>query len=92
MGQGPPPGATITFHVLVPPGSTVTWIKAFADLGPPTNARVGEMIPVGSLSVGDWIPMLVALSPAAGTVRYIGVQFNVAAPWAGSVFIDSVDW
>jgi hypothetical protein len=88
----PPPGATITFHVLVPPGSTVTWIKAFADLGPPTNARVGEMIPVGSLSVGDWIPLQVALSPAAGTVRYIGVQFNVAAPWAGSVFIDSVDW
>ena len=87
-----PAGATITFHVFVPSGSTIAWLEPYALQGPPSNLRTGAMITVADLSIGNWTTLTVDVPANAGPLRAIGVRFNVTAPWVGTVYIDSIDW
>jgi hypothetical protein len=87
-----PPGATVTFHVLVPAGSTVTWVQPYVEQGPPSNLLTGKMVPIGQLSIDAWNTLTVAVPANAAPLQALGVRFNVSAPWRGTVYVDSVDW
>jgi hypothetical protein len=87
-----PPGATVTFHVMVPTGSTITWVEPYVQQGPPTDLLTGRMVPIGQLSIDQWNTLTVAVPLDASPLQALGVRFNVSAPWRGAVYIDSVDW
>jgi len=87
-----PPGATVTFHVLVPAGSTVSWVEPYVQQGPPSDLLTGTMVPIGQLSIDAWNTLTVGVPARASPLQVLGVRFNVSGPWRGAVYIDSVDW
>jgi hypothetical protein len=87
-----PAGATVTFHVFVPEGALISWVEPYALQGSPSDVRTEQRYPVAMLSVGTWSTLILRIPTNADPIRVVGVEFNVTAPWAGTVYIDSVDW
>ena len=84
-------GATVTFHVLVPQGAAIDWIQPYVREGAPDYRWTGTVVDT-TKSTGAWYTVTVVVPKDAVPIEALGVQFHVSAAWAGSIFIDSVNW
>jgi hypothetical protein len=85
-----PAGATVTFHVWVPSGTNLAWIKPFAT---GLNGQLaGPQIPMGSVQTNAWNTLHLTVPSVAWKTALLGVQFGSSAPWSGTCFIDAVGW
>jgi hypothetical protein len=89
-----PAGATVTFHLWIPLGSTLSWVQPFVQQGEAGGwAFTGNWKSLGSLSLGAWNTLTVKVPENAVTpLNKLGVQYNATVPWTGMVYIDSVSW
>ena len=82
-----PVGTTITFHVFLPQGALFNWIQPYVQY---STGFIGNY--VGAPVTGSWITVTVVVPTQAVTITQIGVQFNTAGAWNGTVYVDSVNF
>ena len=89
-----PAGKTLTFHVWIPSGSTITAIQPFVQQGATGNwTWTGSYTTIGSLTTNAWNTITVKVPSTAVTPLFqAGVQFFTSGAWNGSCYVDSVGW
>ncbi len=89
-----PAGATVTFHIWIPSGSTLTSIQPFVQQGAGGNwTWTGNWQPIASLAAGAWNTLTVTVPATAATpLSQLGVQFQTNGVWTGVCYVDSVGW
>ncbi len=84
-----PAGATITLHVWIPGGSTVTGINL--NLQDYNWNFSGSNY--GSLSSDAWNTLTLTVPVNDTTpLQRLDIQFTTSAAWTGTVYIDSIQW
>ena len=89
-----PAGATVTFHVFIPSGTTVSAVQPFAAQGAQGSwAWTGNWQATSSLKTGAWNTITVVVPANAITPLYqLGVQIQTSGASKSTVYIDSVAW
>jgi hypothetical protein len=89
-----PAGATLTFHVWIPAGSTLTAIQPYALQGAAGAwTWTGSWRATTSLQAGNWNTITVAVPPNAAALAELGVVFTLSGPSTGAAaYVDSVTW
>ncbi len=89
-----PAGVTVTFHVWVPSGSTLTGVNPFAQESAAGGwAWHDNWYDIGSLTLNAWNTVTVDVPSGAVTPLFqLGVFFAVGSSWSGAVYVDSVSW
>ncbi len=89
-----PPGATVTFHVFIPSGTTVSSVQPFAEQGAQGNwAWAGNWQATTSLKTGAWNTITLPIPAGAVTPLYeLGVQIATSGASTSTVYVDSVTW
>ena len=84
-----PVGATITFHIWIPVGSTITAINPYLQ----DYNWNWSGTSYGSLATNAWNTITLTV-PANDTtpLQRLDIQFTTNAAWTGNVYIDSIDW
>lgn len=89
-----PAGATVTFHVWIPTGSTLTAVQPYALQGAAGGwAWSGSWRSVSTLQTGNWNTITVSVPTNAAALAELGVVFTVSGAANGaSAFIDSISY
>jgi hypothetical protein len=89
-----PAGATVTFHVWVPVGSTLTAVQPYALQGAAGGwAWAGSWRAASSLQVGNWNTITVTVPSNAAALAELGVVFSLSGASGGAAaYVDSVTW
>jgi hypothetical protein len=89
-----PAGATVTFHVWVPVGSTLSAIQPYALQGAAGGwAWTGSWRAASSLQAGNWNTITVAVPSNAAALAELGVMFTLSGASGGAAaYVDSVTW
>ena len=89
-----PAGATVTFHVWVPAGSTLSAIQPYALQGAAGGwAWTGSWRAASSLQAGNWNTITVAVPSNAAALAELGVMFTLSGASGGAAaYVDSVTW
>lgn len=86
-----PGPARVSFRIFVPAGARLSWIQPFVQRGPAENyAWIGAWTRIGAFAPNTWTTITVDVPPDARTFSSLGVQFETAGSFRGSVFIDDV--
>lgn len=86
-----PLGATLTFHVWLPPGASLSSIQPY--IMDANYVWSGEWIAVEDLVFGCWNTIQVPVPSTFVTPLFqMGVQFLATAGYTGIAYIDSVSW
>ncbi len=88
------PGATVTFHVLIPTGCGLTSIQPYV-LQNSTGGWTwtGTYTALSNIKEGTWNTITVTVPANASTLYSLGVQFNSGTTkWSGVCYIDSVSY
>lgn len=87
-------GKTVTFHVWVPAGSTITSVQPFVQQpAAGQNLITSTTVPVANIATNAWNTITVNVPPNAVTpLASLGVQFTTSAAWTGTCYIDAVGW
>lgn len=85
-----PPGATVTFHVLVPSAAQLNFVQPYVlnDV----SKFVGAFTLAGSLKRDGWTTITLVVPATETNVTRLGVQFASSGAWTGTVYVDSIDW
>ncbi len=85
-----PAGVTVTFHVWIPSGSTVTAIKPWVR---EANDGNWDGNWVGTFNTNAWTTVTLDVPTNAVTpLDFLGVEFEVSGAWSGTVYMDSISW
>jgi hypothetical protein len=87
-----PAGATITFHLFVPAGSTIDWVQPYVQEGAPNFVWTGAYTLAAGLTAGAWNTITLKVPTSSAAISWIGTQFNVTATWTGTVYLDAINW
>jgi len=89
-----PRGATVTFRVWVPSGSSITALQPFALEGAAAGWRyTGRWTGIGSLTPNAWNTVTVTLPSESTTpLSQLGVEFTTTGSWTGTVYLDGISW
>jgi hypothetical protein len=89
-----PAGATVTFHVWVPVGSTLSAVQPYALQGAAGGwAWAGSWRAASSLQLGNWNTITVTVPSNAGALAELGVVFSLSGASGGAAaYVDSVTW
>ncbi len=89
-----PAGATVTFHVWIPAGSTLSAIQPYALQGAAGGwAWSGSWRNASSLQAGNWNTISVSVPANASPLAELGVVFTLSAPSSGAAaYIDSITY
>ncbi|HLP78726.1 MAG TPA: cellulase family glycosylhydrolase, partial [Candidatus Paceibacterota bacterium] len=83
------PGATITFRVWIPSGSTITTLQPYLM----DQNWTWSSSWYGSFTPNAWNTITLTVpSSAASPLNVLGVQFITSGAWTGTCYIDSVSW
>lgn len=87
-------GATVTFHVWVPAGSTLTAVQPYVLQGAAGGwAWTGSWRAASSLQAGNWNTITVAVPSNAAALAELGVMFTLSGNSGGAAaYVDSVTW
>jgi hypothetical protein len=89
----PQAGQTVQFRVYVPTGSAISAVQAFVKEGASGNWRwTGNYKPVSQLTAGAWSSIPVTVPADAQPLDSLGVEFTTNAAWAGTAYVDAVEW
>jgi hypothetical protein len=91
---GPGRGATVTFHVWIPAGSTLVSVQPYLLENASTGWKwTGNWQPIAHLKANAWNTITVKVpSTAKLPLSQLGVEFATSDVWTGSVYVDSVTW
>ena len=89
-----PAGKTVTFHVWIPAGSTLTAIQPYALQGAAGGwAWTGSWRAASSLQAGNWNTITVAVPANAAALAELGVMFTLSGASGGAAaYVDSITW
>jgi hypothetical protein len=89
-----PAGATVTFHVWIPAGSTLTAVQPYVLQGAAGAwAWTGSWRAASSLQAGNWNTITVAVPANAAALAEAGVMFTLSGASNGAAaYVDSVTW
>lgn len=89
-----PAGATLTFHVWIPSGSTLSAVQPYALQGAAGGwAWTGTWRSASSLQAGAWNTLTVAVPANAAALAEVGVLFSLSGASGGAAaFVDSVSY
>lgn len=86
-----PAGATVTFRIWIPSGSTLTAVQPYVLQGAAGNwAWTGTYRSIGQLSAGSWNTLSVQVPAGAAALAELGVMFSRSAGTATAAYVDSV--
>jgi hypothetical protein len=87
------PGRTVTFHVWVPGGTTLTALQPYVLQGAAGGwAWTGNWRAAGSLQAGAWNTLAVQVPTNAAALAELGVVFTTNGASTNSAYIDSVSY
>ncbi len=83
-----PAGATVTFRVWIPSGSTISSIKPWMQ-----DANWNWTESGGSFTPNAWSTLTLTV-PSTATAPFVhfGLRFTTTAAWTGTCYIDSISW
>ena len=89
-----PVGQTVTFHVWIPAGSTISSIQPYALQGASGGwAWTGSWTGIASLKTNAWNTITVTVPASAAVPLYaLGVEVTTTGAWTGTAYIDAVNW
>ncbi|XYI02186.1 hypothetical protein ACMHYB_21365 [Sorangium sp. So ce1128] len=89
-----PAGATVSFRILIPSGSSITSVQPYIQQGAGGSwTWTGNWQAINSFTPNTWKTITVQVPASAATPLYhLGVEFSTNAAWSGTVYIDSVSW
>lgn len=89
-----PAGATLTFHVWIPTGSTLTAVQPYALQGAAGGwAWTGNWRSIDTLQAGSWNTLTVAVPANAAALAELGVMFTLSGASGGAAaYVDSVTY
>jgi len=89
-----PAGATVTFHVWIPAGSTLSAVQPYALQGAAGGwAWTGNWRAASSLQAGAWNTLTVAVPANAAALAELGVMFTLSGASGGAAaYVDSVSY
>ena len=87
-------GKTVTFHVWIPAGSTVTSVQPYVQQGASGNwTWTGTETPISDLKLGAWTTLTVIVPLNATTpLHQLGIEFKTSDPWSGTCYLDTISW
>ncbi len=93
--RGPviPLGATVTFHVWLPPGAPILAVQGYVMDA--NYTFTGSYVEAGQMVLGCWATITIVVPTTAVPPLFeIGVQFaaTTTAPYNGVGYVDSVSW
>jgi hypothetical protein len=87
-----PAGSVVTFHVYVPRSAAITAVVAYALEGGPNYRFDNTFVAAASLARDAWTTVRVTVPADAAAILRIGVRFEMAGAWTGTLYLDSIDW
>ena len=89
-----PAGATLTFHVWIPVGSTLSAVQPYVLQGAAGGwAWTGTWRSASSLQAGGWNTLTVAVPSNASALAEVGVLFSLSGASGGAAaYVDSVSY
>ncbi|NMO13866.1 hypothetical protein HPC49_05245 [Pyxidicoccus fallax] len=89
-----PRGATVTFRIWIPSGSSITSIQPYGLEGATASWRfTGRWTAIGSLTPNAWNTVTVTLPSASTSPLYqLGVELTTSGTWTGTVYVDGISW
>jgi hypothetical protein len=89
-----PAEATVTFHVFIPSGTTVSSVQPFVQQGAQGSwSWTGNWQAMTSLETGAWNTIAVSVPAGAVTPLYeLGVQIATSGASTSTVYVDTVTW
>jgi len=86
-------GQSITFHIYLPADAKIDWIQPSAQEGAAGNWRWhGKWQPIETLALGAWNTITLDIPADAQALDAIGLELYMSQPYAGTVYIDSIDF
>lgn len=84
-------GRTVTFHVWVPAGTTLTAIQPYVLQGAAGGwAWTGNWRAASSLQTSNWNTLTVQVPASAAALAELGVVFSLSGASSGSAYVDSI--
>jgi hypothetical protein len=84
-------GRTVTFHVWVPGGTTLTAIQPYVLQGATGGwAWTGSWRAASALQAGNWNTLTVQVPASAAALAELGVVFSLSGASTGSAYVDSI--
>ncbi|QSQ26398.1 carbohydrate binding domain-containing protein [Pyxidicoccus parkwayensis] len=89
-----PNGATVTFRVWIPSGSSITSIQPFTLEGAAGGWRyTGKWTGIANLQANAWNTVTVKMPTGSTTPLYqLGVEFTTSGSWTGTAYLDGITW
>jgi hypothetical protein len=87
-----PAGSVVTFHLYVPRSAALTAVVAYALEGGPNYGFDNTIVAAASLARDAWTTVRVMVPANAVAISRIGVRFEMAGAWTGTLYLDSIDW
>ncbi|MFT3921564.1 MAG: PA14 domain-containing protein [Myxococcales bacterium] len=88
-----PAGATVTFNVYVPAGSTLGLVQPYVLQGAAGGwAWTGNWRAIGSLSAGQWNAISVVVPAGAAALAELGVEISNQSTGNFATYVDAVNW
>jgi fibronectin type 3 domain-containing protein len=81
-----PDGSTVTYHIWIPSGSTITDVKPYVTGG----TWSGNFY--GTISTNTWMTIATTVQSGTAPDTYLGIQIDTNGAWTGTVYIDAVSW
>jgi hypothetical protein len=86
-------GQTVTFRVYLPTGARLASIQPYVMQGASGNWKwTGSWKSISSLQLGAWNTVTVKVPNDAALLSSLGVQFATSGAYAGTVYVDSVNF
>ena len=90
---GIPPGARVTFNLLLPPGALVEWVEVYAQEDAGSGYRfTTKHLAASTVSFGFWTTVTLGIPADSSAIASIGFRFHTADAWTGSVYLDAISW
>ncbi len=88
-----PAGRSVTFHIWIPSGSTLTAIQPYVLQGAAGNwTWTGNWKGSSSLSAGNWNNLTVAVPSNAAALAELGVVFTSSGASTSAAYVDSISY
>jgi hypothetical protein len=81
-------GAQITFHVLLPSGVPIGWVRPYVVDG--SGAMTGTTS--STASAGAWSTLSVVVPQTRYTITRLGVELDTLGAGLGTLYLDSINW
>ncbi len=88
-----PRAAVVTFHIFLPSNLSLTSLQPFAQETAATSWKwIADWIPASAVKLGQWNTFTLTMPSVPGTLQTLGIELQLAAPFTGAVFIDTISW